>query len=170
MSAQSFMSPMSLFFSLLVSTYNLPLTINIFNKNPHSVLDYSLSYLNKPKQYDKLICCTHMVLKLISIPLNSIVMCLKYSSSNSNCASHSISEAISKLQKAPTLYTPEQVVLDSSSSLPQSLSPSHSHRRGMQRLFWHLNRSAGHVCWSGGRKQRCKRQPFFLKKTAHCCV
>ena len=44
---------------------------------------------------------------------------------------------------------PEQVLLDSSSSLPQSLSPSQSQRMGMQRLFWHLKRSAGQVCWSG---------------------
>lgn len=47
---------------------------------------------------------------------------------------------------------PEQVVLDSSSSFPQSLSPSHSQRRGMQRLFLHLNLSVGHVCWSGEKK------------------
>lgn len=45
---------------------------------------------------------------------------------------------------------PEQVVLDSSSSFPQSLSPSHSQRSGMQRLFLHLNLSVGQVCWSGG--------------------
>lgn len=39
----------------------------------------------------------------------------------------------------PDLYTdgflPEQVLLDSSSSFPQSLSPSQSQRIGMQRLF-----------------------------------
>ena len=57
---------------------------------------------------------------------------------------------LTKKKNSPAFYIPEQVVLDSSSSLPQSLSPSHSHRRGMQRLFWHLNRSAGQVCWSGG--------------------
>lgn len=64
---------------------------------------------------------------------------------------------------------PEQVVLDSSSSFPQSLSPSHSQRRGMQRLFLHLNLSVGQVCWSGekkgqikgtGRKQRKMRQAY----------
>lgn len=48
-----------------------------------------------------------------------------------------------------SLCLPEQVVLDSSSSFPQSLSPSHSQRRGMQRLFLHLNLSAEQVCWSG---------------------
>ena len=47
---------------------------------------------------------------------------------------------------------PEQVVLDSSSSFPQSLSPSHSQRSEIQRLFWHLNLSAGQVCWSGERE------------------
>ena len=47
---------------------------------------------------------------------------------------------------------PEQVVLDSSSPLPQSLSPSHSQRTGIQRLFWHLNLSAGPTCWSAGRE------------------
>lgn len=45
--------------------------------------------------------------------------------------------------------TPEQVALDSSSLFPQSLSPSQSQRLGMQRLFSHLNRSEGQVCWSG---------------------
>lgn len=51
---------------------------------------------------------------------------------------------------------PEQVVLDSSSSFPQSLSPSHSQRRGMQRLFLHLNLSVGQVCWSGEKKGQIK--------------
>lgn len=41
----------------------------------------------------------------------------------------------------------EQVALDSSSLFPQSLSPSQSQRLGMQRLFSHLNRSEGQVCW-----------------------
>lgn len=40
--------------------------------------------------------------------------------------------------------------LDSSSLLPQSLSPSQSQRLGMQRLFLHLKRSEGQVCWSVG--------------------
>lgn len=44
--------------------------------------------------------------------------------------------------------SPEQVELDSSSLFPQSLSPSQSQRLGMQRLFLHLKRSEGHVCWS----------------------
>ena len=48
-----------------------------------------------------------------------------------------------------SVCVPEQVMLDSSSSFPQSLSPSHSQRRGMQRLFLHLNLSVGQVCWSG---------------------
>lgn len=51
-----------------------------------------------------------------------------------------------------TACVPEQVVLDSSSSLPQSLSPSHSQRSGMQRLFLHLNLSVGQVCWSAERR------------------
>lgn len=44
--------------------------------------------------------------------------------------------------------SPEQVELDSSSLFPQSLSPSQSQRLGMQRLFLHLKRSEGQVCWS----------------------
>lgn len=55
-------------------------------------------------------------------------------------------------------------MLDSSSSLPQSLSPSHSHRRGMQRLFWHLNRSAGQVCSSGRREKKHKIITFNYAK------
>lgn len=47
--------------------------------------------------------------------------------------------------------SPEQVELDSSSLFPQSLSPSQSQRLGMQRLFLHLKRSEGQVCWSVGR-------------------
>lgn len=46
--------------------------------------------------------------------------------------------------------SPEQVELDSSSLFPQSLSPSQSQRLGMQRLFLHLKRSEGQVCWSVG--------------------
>lgn len=42
--------------------------------------------------------------------------------------------------------TPEHVALDSSSLLPQSLSPSQSQRLGIHRLFSHLNRSEGQVC------------------------
>lgn len=53
---------------------------------------------------------------------------------------------------------PEQVVLDSSSSFPQSLSPSHSQRRGMQRLFLHLNRSVGQVCWSAEKRASIEGQ------------
>lgn len=53
--------------------------------------------------------------------------------------------------------TPEQVALDSSSLFPQSLSPSQSQRLGMQRLFSHLNRSEGQVCWSG--EGRVRGQP-----------
>ena len=49
-------------------------------------------------------------------------------------------------------------MLDSSSSFPQSLSPSHSQRRGMQRLFLHLNLSVGQVCWSGEKKGQIERQ------------
>lgn len=41
---------------------------------------------------------------------------------------------------------PEHVALDSSSLLPQSLSPSQSQRLGIHRLFSHLNRSEGQVC------------------------
>lgn len=55
-----------------------------------------------------------------------------------------------------TASVPEQVVLDSSSSLPQSLSPSHSQRSGMQRLFLHLNLSVGQVCWSGERRSHIR--------------
>lgn len=55
---------------------------------------------------------------------------------------------------------PEQVVLDSSSSLPQSLSPSQSQRRGMQRLFLHLNLSVGQVCWS----EREEKASLSVKK------
>lgn len=57
-----------------------------------------------------------------------------------------------------TARVPEQVVLDSSSSLPQSLSPSHSQRSGMQRLFLHLNLSVGQVCWSGDKKKSEERR------------
>ena len=53
-----------------------------------------------------------------------------------------------KFQSDLVVCVPEQVVLDSSSSLPQSLSPSHSQRSGMHRLFLHLNLSVGQVCWS----------------------
>lgn len=42
--------------------------------------------------------------------------------------------------------------MDSSSLFPQSLSPSQSQRLGMQRLFLHLKRSEGQVCWSVGEK------------------
>lgn len=52
------------------------------------------------------------------------------------------------LKLPPTNSSPEQVELDSSSLFPQSLSPSHSQRLGMQRLFLHLKRSEGQVCWS----------------------
>lgn len=58
-----------------------------------------------------------------------------------------------RLPSIQTACIPEQVVLDSSSSLPQSLSPSHSQRSGMQRLFLHLNLSVGQVCWSGERRR-----------------
>lgn len=54
--------------------------------------------------------------------------------------------------------TPEQVALDSSSLFPQSLSPSQSQRLGMQRLFSHLNRSEGQVCWSGEGRVRGQRE------------
>lgn len=50
----------------------------------------------------------------------------------------------------PQSSSPEHVELDSSSLFPQSLSPSHSQRLGMQRLFLHLKRSEGQVCWSVG--------------------
>lgn len=77
--------------------------------------------------------------------------------------------ASSSGDKRSLLALPEQVVLDSSSSFPQSLSPSHSQRRGMQRLFLHLNLSVGQVCWSGaaagqnytgGVNERRRRQTF----------
>lgn len=54
----------------------------------------------------------------------------------------------------------EHVELDSSSLFPQSLSPSHSQRLGMQRLFLHLKRSEGQVCWwhSSGASSLLSRQ------------
>lgn len=64
----------------------------------------------------------------------------------------------------PQSSSPEHVELDSSSLFPQSLSPSHSQRLGMQRLFLHLKRSEGQVCWSVGGVTRsgpahCPPQP-----------
>lgn len=57
--------------------------------------------------------------------------------------------------------SPEQVELDSSSLFPQSLSPSQSQRLGMQRLFLHLKRSEGQVCWSVGRHTQDHPQLLF---------
>ena len=42
-------------------------------------------------------------------------------------------------------FIPEHVTLDSSSLLPQSFVPSHSHLLGMQRLLLHLNCSMGQL-------------------------
>lgn len=53
-------------------------------------------------------------------------------------------------------YTPVQVVLDSSSLLPQSFVPSHSHLLGMQRLLLHLNWSVGQV-WLAANVQTPKK-------------
>lgn len=65
----------------------------------------------------------------------------------SGCGS---AQALLRLPEDEAGSSPEQVELDSSSLLPQSLSPSQSQRLGMQRLFLHLKRSEGQVCWSGG--------------------
>lgn len=73
---------------------------------------------------------------------------------NTLWSSHHVDK--NNFQSDLVVCVPEQVVLDSSSSLPQSLSPSHSQRSGMQRLFLHLNLSVGQVCWSEEKRGQIK--------------
>lgn len=65
-------------------------------------------------------------------------------------AAQQLPAALLQLPEDKAGSSPEQVELDSSSLFPQSLSPSQSQRLGMQRLFLHLKRSEGQVCWSVG--------------------
>lgn len=76
----------------------------------------------------------------------------------SGCGS---AQALLRLPEDEAGSSPEQVELDSSSLLPQSLSPSQSQRLGMQRLFLHLKRSEGQVCWSGGGGKHTQDLPFI---------